>query len=439
MAFHLNTKHLVCYVVLASLGLVALAARAEDQQFPLVAAKECRPRRGLPNFLARSRTPGAVVKVAFLGGSITEQPGWRPKSRAYFQRTYPQAKFTEINAAIGGTGSDLGVYRLKHDVLDGKPDLLFVEFATNDGGAPPLQIQKCMEGIVRQTWKSLPECDICFVYTLVESAAGPMLEGKFQRTASVMERVAEHYGIPSIHMAMDVARLAKEGKLLWTAPLPRSDAEKTRLGDKLAFAADGVHPYPETGHELYLQAIVRSFKSIADVSQAVAPHTLKSPLVTGNYEDARMVPIQEARLSNGFVSLDLKTDKTFKYFATRLSNLYRGAHPGDTITFKFKGTSAAIYDVIGPDSGQVLVTLDDSPPRLISRFDAYCLYYRLAVLPIGSDLPDVPHTVKVEIHPDQPDRMKLLGERARNLDRPERFRGTSFYPGAILIVGELLK
>ncbi len=351
MAFHVNTKHLVCSVVLALLGLVALAARAEDQQFPLVAAKECRPRGGVPNFLARARTPGAVVKVAYLGGSITEQPGWRPKSLAYFQRTYPAANFTEINAAIGGTGSDLGVYRLKHDVLDGKPDLLFVEFATNDGGAPSLQIQKCMEGIVRQTWKSLPECDICFV----------------------------------------------------------------------------------------LQAIVRSFKSIADVSQAVAPHTLESPLVTGNYEDARMVPIQEARLSHGFVSLDLKTDKTFKYFATRLSNLYRGAHPGDTITFKFKGTSAAIYDVIGPDSGQVLVTLDDRPPRLISRFDSFCLYYRLAVLPVGSDLPDIPHTVKVEIHPDQPDRMKLLGERARNLDRPERFRGTSFYPGAILIVGKLLK
>ncbi len=152
-----------------------------------------------------------------------------------------------------------------------------------------------------------------------------------------------------------------------------------------------------------------------------------------------MVPIQGARLSKGFVALDLKTESAFKYFATRLSSLYRGTHPGDTITFKFKGTSAAIYDVIGPDSGQVLVTLDDQPPRLVSRFDTFCLYYRLSVLPIGADLPDKPHTVKVEIHPDQPDRMKLLGERARDLDRPERFRGTSLYPGAILIVGELLK
>ncbi len=235
MSPYLDSKLRVGYFLLGYLGLVAIVARAEDQPFPLVAAQECRAREGLPNFLARARTPGARVKVAYLGGSITEQAGWRPKTLAYFQKTYPDATFSEINAAIGGTGSDLGVYRLKHDVLDSKPDLVFVEFATNDHGAPPLQIQKCIEGIVRQTWKSLPNCDICFVYTLVEGAAGPMLEGKFQRAASAMEGVAEHYGIPSIHLAMEVARLAKEGKLLWIAPLPENRRRESETGRQAGF------------------------------------------------------------------------------------------------------------------------------------------------------------------------------------------------------------
>ncbi len=66
----------------------------------------------------------------------------------------PKAAFTEINAAIGGTGSDLGVYRLKQDVLDHKPDLMFVEFAVNDGATEPEQIYRSMEGIVRQTWRA---------------------------------------------------------------------------------------------------------------------------------------------------------------------------------------------------------------------------------------------------------------------------------------------
>ena len=156
---------------------------------------------------------------------------------------------------------------------------------------------------------------------------------------------------------------AKQGNLLWIAPLPKTAAEKAKQGDKLAFAPDGVHPYPETGHELYLQAIVRSLKPIAEASKVVGPHAIGTPLVIGNYEDARMVPIREARLSAGFVPLDLKTDDPFKYFATRLGTLYRGTHPGDTVTFKFSGTCAAIYDVIGPDSGQVVVTVDDQPPQ----------------------------------------------------------------------------
>ena len=35
---------------------------------------------------------------------------------------------SEINATIGGTGSDFGVFRLKDHVLQYKPDHVFVEF-----------------------------------------------------------------------------------------------------------------------------------------------------------------------------------------------------------------------------------------------------------------------------------------------------------------------
>src|SRR3954468_9830792 len=134
-------------------------ARAAD--LPLAPLVECTPRGGLPNVLAKLKTKGAEVRIGYLGGSITAQEGWRPKTLAYFQQTYPDAKVTQINAAIGGTGSDLGVYRLKQYVLDHKPDLMFVEFAVNDGGQSPEMIYKCMEGIVRQTWRAQPDCDIC--------------------------------------------------------------------------------------------------------------------------------------------------------------------------------------------------------------------------------------------------------------------------------------
>lgn len=420
-------------------SLFAATALYAADDFPLVPAQECHPRAGLPNFFAKANKAGAEVKIGYLGGSITAQPGWRPKTLAYFQKTYPQAKFSEINAAIGGTGSDLGVFRLKQDVLDQKPDLLFVEFAVNDGGAAPEQIFRCMEGIVRQTWKALPDCDICFVYTVTEALVPAMLEGKFQRSASAMEKIADHYGIPTIHMGMEVAKLAKEGRLVWKAKLPKTDKEKKALEGKFVFAPDSVHPHVETGHELYLEAIVRSQQPIIAASKKTGPHTLGAPFIATNYEQAKMLPITAATLSAGFKLLDAKTDDFGKRWANRMTALHKGSQPGDTITFKFKGTRCAIYDIIGPDCGQVSVTLDDKPASFVPRFDAYCTYHRLATLLVGTDLEDKEHTVKIVIDAKQLDKAAILAKNGNKIDKPERFAGTCFYPGAILLVGEMLK
>ena len=94
-------------------------------------AGTCRPRDGLGNVLAKLEA-GKEVRIAYFGGSITAADGWRPKTLAWFRRQFPKAKIQEINATIGGTGSDLGVFRYRQDVLQHKPDLVFVEFSVND-------------------------------------------------------------------------------------------------------------------------------------------------------------------------------------------------------------------------------------------------------------------------------------------------------------------
>lgn len=419
--------------------LLALQLHAvTPDDIPLAKAVECTPRAGLPNFYAKLEA-GKDVNIGYLGGSITAQEGWRPKTLKMFQEAYPKAKISQINAAIGGTGSDLGVFRVKQDVLDHKPDLMFIEFAVNDGGAPPEQIYMCMEGIVRQCWKTLPDCDICFVYTLTEALSKPMLDGQFQRSATAMEKIADHYGIPTIHMAMEVAKLAKEGKLIWKGELPKTDEEKKALGDKIVFSKDSTHPYPETGHELYLAAIKRSLPAIQAAGTKTGPHVLGAPYIVINYEQAKMVPITEATMSAGFTALDPKTDGIAKGFANRLPHLYRANKAGETLTFKFKGTRASIYDLVGPNCGQVIVTLDDQKPKTIARFDPYCTYHRLSALVIGSYLPDTVHTVKIEIHPDQPDKAKILAVNKNTIDDPKRFNDTAWYPGAIMLVGEIVK
>ncbi len=225
----LRVLRYVCLLSGLSLAFVIPSLAGEPDR--LRDAVEFTPRQGLPNFFAKLAA-GGDVRVAYLGGSITAQPGWRPKTLTWFQQQYPKAKVSEINAAIGGTGSMLGVFRLQHDVLQHKPDLLFVEFAVNDSGTPPPSILQTMEGIVRQTWLANPRTDICFVYTLTQQMLGDLQGGKFPRAASTMEQVADHYGIPSIHMGVEVAQTREiRPSHFHRSPAKRDCAERRGVPD----------------------------------------------------------------------------------------------------------------------------------------------------------------------------------------------------------------
>ena len=57
-------------------GEFTAGAASEETLAP---ALECRVRGGLPNILAKLKAGGAV-RIAYFGGSITAQDGWRPKT-----------------------------------------------------------------------------------------------------------------------------------------------------------------------------------------------------------------------------------------------------------------------------------------------------------------------------------------------------------------------
>lgn len=432
----------ICFAVFAALlgaGAQPFAAPLStalpaELANPSVEAVECRPRQGLPNFFTKAKG-GGEVRIAYFGGSITAQNGWRPKTLKWFQDQYPQTKFTQINAAIGGTGSDLGVFRCRRDVLDHQPDLLFVEFAVNDGGAAPEQIYRCMEGIVRQTWQANPRTDICFVYTVAGNMLETLQAGKYPRAASAMEKLADHYGLPSIHLGFEVARLEKAGKLIFKGDKPKTDADKAKLGDKILFSPDAVHPFEDTGHQLYLEAIVRSVPKIQAAGQP-GPHALGEPFVADHYAKAQMLPLNRAQLSAGWQKLPA-TNRLAKSFQNRLPELWMADQPGESLSFRFKGTAAGVYDLLGPDCGQLTVTVDDQQPRVLARFDAYCTYHRLGKIMVAEKLPDARHTVRIAIHPEQPDKAKILSQRQEKMDDPKRFDGRAWYAGYLLLIGDL--
>ena len=436
--------------VLSAAGALSVScvSAPNDTEFPPArAAVECSARQGLPNFFAKA-AQGGDLKVAYLGGSITAQPGYRVKTLAHFQRQYPQSRFTEINAAIGGTGSGLGVFRLEHDVWLGEPDLLFVEFAVNDAGTEPQEIVRAMEGIVRKTWRRFPQCDVCFVYTITDKMVAELQGGNLNRSAATMERVADHYGIPSIHMGLEAVRLEKEGKLLIKAPEVKMDRvsgeelNKTSpmpvdAEGKIPFSQDGVHPYVDTGHRLYAEAVVRSLPLLQKAAEAKQAHALPAPLDAQNYERTVMLPLDRATLRGSWTKL--ATDAGLgRQFENRMGVVWKGA-PGAELSFKFRGTQAKLYDLVGPDCGKIEVTVDGKTTSF-PRFDAYCTYHRIATGAVYSGgEADALHEVKVRVLPDTLDKRAILFEKNRaDLDKtPAKYEGTFWYAGALFLVGEL--
>lgn len=355
------------------------------------------------------------------------------KTREWFSREFPNAEVQEIHAAIGGTGSDLGVFRVERDVLRHKPDLLFVEFAVNDGGASPQRIWQAMEGIVRQTWAADPHTDICFVYTYRVGYEADLQQGLCPRAASAMEMLADHYRIPSINFALKVVELHEAKKLVFQSDQPTEDGV-------VRFSKDGVHPLDE-GHQIYADVAAEAVQRFGEDSVAIDHQPkLKTPFVANHWQAAKMVPIDAAMLSPEWKELPLESS-LMKSFGSRMGTLWEATQPGSQMTFKFRGSTAKLYDLLGPDGGQVIITVDgQTREKPVARFDSYCTYHRIATLSLAEGLdPNEVHTVTVEIDPEQPDRQPV----AFRLEDPEvelksgKYQGTNIRVGQILVIGDI--
>ncbi|MBN2221347.1 MAG: SGNH/GDSL hydrolase family protein, partial [Vallitaleaceae bacterium] len=82
---------------------------------------------------------GEKLKIAFLGGSITQGALSSKPETCYAYLVYQwilqrfsKAEVQYINAGIGGTDSQFAVARVEEQVLSLHPDLVFVEFSVND-------------------------------------------------------------------------------------------------------------------------------------------------------------------------------------------------------------------------------------------------------------------------------------------------------------------
>jgi hypothetical protein len=392
---------------------------------------ETKARGGLQN-VDTELTFGESVRIAYLGGSITEAAGWRVLSLEWLREQNPAIRVEEINASISGTNSAFGAFRLGREVIEKKPDLLFVEFVMNDGSTDPQRTTRAMEGIVRQMWKSSPTTDICFVYTIGKSTLPFYQGGSRPPAVEAMEKVADHYGVPSIDFGPAIAEMEKSGDLTFTAPLPSTPA----ADGKIIFSGDGVHPYVETGHPLYLAAIQRSWPALSAAAGSAGPHQLPAPLDPAAWQQAALIPMKDlARQGNW---RELATDvPPMKSAGTRAPLMWYGEKPGDVIEFSFTGTCFGLYALKGPDCGTFRVTVDSLPPIEAAKFDSFCVADRWRVSPwiYPQDLPNGLHRVRIEMTETAPDKKAALKDNFAKLPPAQR-DGTRLYVSDVMIIGK---
>ncbi|MBA2939553.1 hypothetical protein HZF08_14655 [Paenibacillus sp. CGMCC 1.16610] len=398
--------------------------------------QELFPRRGLPNVIQKLED-GEEVTIVYFGGSNTRSEGYRVMTADWLRGQYPKADIRSVNAGIDGTGSDLGCARLETDVLRHQPDLVFVEFVGNDGGVPESKAR--IEGIVRQIRKRSRFIDILFVYTLKERDVAGFQSGEYQKGALMQEEVADYYGIPSIHLGVAVSRLVSEEKLVFTS---RSGESGDSIPGVIVFTHDAIHPIIPEGHRIYTDTITRSFERIRALgvySGSVEHNLPQNPLVPANpWEYAAMLSLDgHAHLSAGWSFVTPDDFALARKYDWLFPGLWRAVDPREAITVQFQGTHIGLFDIGGPDSGRLKVTVDGGESFLVDRFTPYNDHNRnqYVFLP---ELPNGNHTVRFEIDNEKTDKAAVFEASGNERSREHVQQHLDWYNQTVIQLGKLL-
>lgn len=326
-------------------------------------------------------------RVAFLGGSITFNGGWRDSVCHYLQQKFPETEFDFIAAGIPSMGSTPGAFRFERDVLvNGKVDLLFEEAAVNDdtNRRSPDEITRAMEGIVRHAKSANSLCDVVIMHFVDPGKMEDYRNDKVPEVIQLHEKVAVHYSVSSINLAKEVTERIDAGEFGWKADFKN------------------LHPSP-FGQIIYYHSMKTFLETAWNTNLSDEKNELKelpAPLDFSNYNNGILVEPNPPKRIKGWRRIEnwkpaIKAGTRANY--TNVPMLV-GDYPGKIIKFQFEGDAVGIAVAAGPDAGIIEYSIDNSDWQ---KQDLYTQWSKQLYLPwyytLATGLKNKKHTLQIRL------------------------------------------
>ncbi len=381
---HFNITHPQHYAELVIKNVVPVRQKISSSTFIEL-------NKSLNNTISKIKNKKELT-VAFLGGSITYNQGWRNKLSQYLEETYPQCKFHFIVAGIPSLGSLPHSFRFKTDVLDkGNIDLLFIEAAVNDLAnetAPAIQ-RRAMEGIIRNALTANPSINIVLMAFADEAKNKDYEKNTEPVEVKVHRQLAEYYGLPFINLAKEVYERIKAGEFTW----------KDDFKD--------LHP-SAFGQNIYFQSI-KTMLQLADKKydgKGLLTAAIKRPKNKFPYDNGKYVPVNQATNLKGFSIIDPWAPADHKETREGFVHIpvLESTSAGSSFSFSFEGNAMGIAIVSGPDAGIISYRVDNQNFKTLNLYSKWSNYLHLPwYLILADGLKNGKHVVEVKTLPGKND------------------------------------
>jgi len=343
------------------------------------------PEKGTANVAAKvAAKPGsAKYTVAFLGGSITEMDGFRPRVMKLLRAKYPDVDFTEIASGLSSTCSDAGAFRLEEDVLaKGAPDLFIVEAAVNDdqdGHFSEEHSIRGMEGTVRHVLTRYPNCDVVIGLMVNKSQYDSLTNGVMPKHYAAHAKVAKHYGVGLADVGSALAAETKRGGMTWKE---YRDCHPSPVGCDL-------------GAKVVMEAIDKTFDPKAPKAKRILP----PPMDPHSFFCGTAVPPTKLKLGEGWYASrpDWKNVPGAKRGYFLQGSIVWSETAGSKLEFSFVGDACGLFLTAGPDAGDIEATVDGKTLPILKLKASYGVLHYPYVHMVAEGLDEGKHTVRLRV------------------------------------------